>query len=146
MNAPKETEQTSLVALLSLPAVSAAIWDSLAENIDVQERAALLLIARYKKQATLFMENGDIVAVKDVIADAKKILAAAPGTSAAVPPPMARGQPGQPPSGCPPAAEPPSRSPRGGIAEFTASQVWTCLFYTSPTPREQGETRMPSSG
>jgi Ca-activated chloride channel family protein len=79
-NAPKAAERTSLVAPLSLPAVSAAIWDSLAENIDVHERAALLLIARYKKQATLFMENGDIVAVKDVIAEVKKILAAAPGT------------------------------------------------------------------
>ncbi len=79
-NAPKEAERTSLVAALSLPAMSVANWDSLAENIDVQERAALLLIARYKKQATHHMEQGDIEAVKNIIADAKKILAAAPGT------------------------------------------------------------------
>ncbi|MFO0822576.1 MAG: VWA domain-containing protein [Gemmataceae bacterium] len=79
-NAPKSAERAVLAAPLSVPAVSSAIWDSLAENVEVQEQAALMLIARYKKQATQSLERGDIEAAKRLLADAKKILVAAPQT------------------------------------------------------------------
>jgi Ca-activated chloride channel family protein len=57
-NDPGQGERREVTAPLSLPVMDAT-WESLAPNTDVQERAALLLIARAKKAATLCLERGD---------------------------------------------------------------------------------------
>jgi hypothetical protein len=46
----------------------------------VQERAALLLIARAKKAATLCLESGDLEGALRYLKEARAILAAAPDT------------------------------------------------------------------
>ncbi len=78
--APKQPARQELAFTLRLPAVSASIWESLAASVEVEERAALLLIARFKKQATLLLEQGNIDAAKQCLAEARQVLTAAPRT------------------------------------------------------------------
>jgi Ca-activated chloride channel homolog len=77
---PNESAREMTVAL-ELPAVAGAAWDSLAANVEVEERAALLLIARYKKQATLCIDRGNVADAVGWLAKAKQVLAAAPPTA-----------------------------------------------------------------
>jgi hypothetical protein len=58
-----------------------AVWESLAPNLDVTERAALLLMARHKKQATLSLQNGDRDGAVRALEQARQILASAPDTA-----------------------------------------------------------------
>lgn len=57
-DAPKQAGRQEVTITLCLPSVTASIWDSLAPTVEVQERAALLLMARFKKEATRFLEQG----------------------------------------------------------------------------------------
>ncbi len=79
-DAPKEAGRQKLTITLRLPLVTASIWDSLAPAVEVQERAALLLMARFKKEATRCLEQGDLEAAKRWLTEAKQILAGAPNT------------------------------------------------------------------
>ncbi len=79
-DAPKEAGRQKLTITLRLPLVTASIWDSLAPAVEVQERAALLLMARFKKEATRCLEQGDLEAAKRWLNEAKQILAGAPNT------------------------------------------------------------------
>ena len=76
--APKQTERQELAATLSLPSVPAAAWDALPTAAEVQERAALLLMARLKKQATACADEGDISGTRQCLADARQVLAGTP--------------------------------------------------------------------
>jgi Ca-activated chloride channel family protein len=78
-NDPGQGERREATAPLSLP-VTAAAWESLAPNTEVQERAALLLIARAKKAATRCLERGDREGALRCLAEARAILAGAPDT------------------------------------------------------------------
>jgi Ca-activated chloride channel family protein len=78
-NDPGQSERRETTAPLSLP-VMAASWESLAPNMEVQERAALLLIARSKKAATLCLESGDFEGALRCLKEARAILASAPDT------------------------------------------------------------------
>ena len=75
---PKQTERQELVATLTLPAVTAATFETLPAAVAVQERAALLLMARLKKQATRSSDQGDIDGARRHLSDAKQILLSAP--------------------------------------------------------------------
>lgn len=77
---PKVEERQSLRVGWSLPAVGEATWNTLAVNIEVQERAALLLIARLKKAATACLDRGDREGAVRQLEEAKRLLAAAPPT------------------------------------------------------------------
>jgi Ca-activated chloride channel family protein len=77
-NAPKQPERRTLRASLRLPPVDAATWEALAPAMEVQERSALLLMARYKKQATSCLERGDRDGALRAIQEAKQLLASAP--------------------------------------------------------------------
>lgn len=77
---PKEAGRQKLTITLRLPSVTSSIWDSLAPAVEVQERAALLLMARFKKEATRCLEQGDMEAAKRWLNEAKQILAGAPNT------------------------------------------------------------------
>lgn len=79
-SSPKKDGRQELRAALRLPAVNATTWDALAANVEVQERAALLLIARFKKEATRCLERGDREGAVRWIKEAKRILADAPTT------------------------------------------------------------------
>ena len=79
-NVPKVTKRQTETAGLTLPAVNAATWDALAANVEVQERAILLLIARYKKEATLCSERDDLEGARRWIEEAKRLLATAPAS------------------------------------------------------------------
>jgi hypothetical protein len=78
-NDPGQGERREATAPLSLPATGAA-WESLAPHTEVQERAALLLIARAKKAATLCLERGDLEGALRSLKEARAILAGAPDT------------------------------------------------------------------
>jgi hypothetical protein len=67
-------------ASLHLPAVAGAAWEALAANVEVQERATLLLIARWKKEATRRLERGARDGALGCLNEAKKLLASAPPT------------------------------------------------------------------
>jgi len=79
-NAPKQLQRQTQTVSLRLPAVDAATWDSLAPTLEVWERAALLVIARFKKEATLLMQHGDREGAARCLANARQILASAPRT------------------------------------------------------------------
>jgi hypothetical protein len=66
--------------VLNLPAVGEVTWNTLAVNVEVQERAALLFIARLKKEATRCLAEGDREGAVRRIEEAKRILATAPPT------------------------------------------------------------------
>lgn len=79
-NAPKQPERRKMNASLRLPSVDAATWDSLAPALEVWERAALLVMARYKKQATMCLEREDRDGAIRALQEAKQLLASAPDT------------------------------------------------------------------
>ena len=78
---PKEPGRKEAAATLRLPAVGTAAWEALSPNIDVQERSALLLIARLKNEATRRLEQGDVEAAKHCLIEARRLLADAPATA-----------------------------------------------------------------
>ena len=78
-NDPGQGERREATVALSLPGTGAT-WEALAPNVEVQERAALLLIARAKKQATLCMERGDREGAVRWLKEARQVLAGAPDT------------------------------------------------------------------
>jgi hypothetical protein len=73
-------DRQTLEAGLSLPAVDAGIWYNLAANVEVQERAALLLIARLKKQAKQLLAQGDAEEAARRIEEARRLLTIAPAS------------------------------------------------------------------
>ena len=75
---PKQTARQELVVTLALPAVSSSAFDALPVAVEVQERAALLLMARLKKQATFHSEQGDMAGTLRCLSDAKVLRMAAP--------------------------------------------------------------------
>jgi Ca-activated chloride channel family protein len=77
---PKIEGRQTAWAGLTLPVVNAAAWDAYAANVEVQERASLLLIARFKKEAARCMEQGDQQGALRYIEEAKQIVAVAPNT------------------------------------------------------------------
>jgi len=79
-NAPKQPERQELTVRLRLPAVDAATWETLAPTLEVRERAALLLMARCKKEATLCLERGDRDGAVRWLAEARQVLASTPLT------------------------------------------------------------------
>ncbi len=79
-NVPKQPERSKMRASLCLPPVDAATWESLAPALEVRERVALLLMARYKKQATSCLEREDRDGAVRVLQEAKQLLASAPDT------------------------------------------------------------------
>jgi hypothetical protein len=81
-DAPKQAGRQEVTITLRLPTVTESIWDSLAPTVEVQERAALLLIARFKKQATGCLEQGDQEAAKRWLNMARQVLAGVPHTRA----------------------------------------------------------------
>jgi Ca-activated chloride channel family protein len=80
-DSPEQEGRQQVRVGLSLPAVGAATWEALAANVEVQERAALLVIARLKKEATRSLERGDLESARHRVEEAKRILAAAPATA-----------------------------------------------------------------
>jgi Ca-activated chloride channel homolog len=78
---PKIEERQKVWAALTLPVVNAEAWDTFAANVEVQERASLLLIGRLKKAATRCLEHGNQQEAMRSIEEAKRILAAGPNTS-----------------------------------------------------------------
>jgi len=78
-NDPSQGERRETTAPLYLP-VMGPTWGSLAPNMEVQERAALLLISRSKKAATLCLERGDFEGALRCLKEARSILAGAPDT------------------------------------------------------------------
>jgi Ca-activated chloride channel family protein len=79
-NEPKRAERQRLSVSLRLPVMGESAWAALAANVEVQERAALLLIARAKKEATRCLERGDWDGARRWLQEAKQLLAAAPST------------------------------------------------------------------
>ncbi len=79
-NSPKIEGRLTAWAGLTLPVVNAAAWDAYAANVEVQERASLLLISRFKKEAARCMEQGDQQGATRWLEEAKRIVAAAPNT------------------------------------------------------------------
>ncbi|MFO0806319.1 MAG: VWA domain-containing protein [Gemmataceae bacterium] len=71
----------NLAVSFSLPTVPGAAWDALAANVEVEEKAALLLSARYKKQATHAIDRGNPADAKAWLEKAKAVLSAAPPTA-----------------------------------------------------------------
>lgn len=79
-NAPKEATLQKASSELTLPAVTEAVWNTLAASVEVEVRACLLLMARYKKFATECLDRHDMEGVKRWLNEAKKLLATAPNT------------------------------------------------------------------
>ena len=77
---PNASGPRTRTATLTLPAVTDAVWGSLAANVEVEERAALLLVARYKKQATFCIDQGNPAEAAAWMEKAKAVLLAAPPT------------------------------------------------------------------
>jgi hypothetical protein len=69
-----------VVVALRLPAVTASAWDALAPVVEVPERAALLLMARLKKEATRCLERGDREGALRHLGEARQPLGSAPPT------------------------------------------------------------------
>lgn len=79
-DAPKQAGRQSVVVTLRLPSAPASVWEALAPAVEVQERAALLLMARLKKLATQLLGRGDRDGAASCLEEAKRVLAAAPRT------------------------------------------------------------------
>jgi Ca-activated chloride channel family protein len=79
-NAPDSEERQSVRETLRLPAVDASSWGPLAANVEVQEHAILLRVARYKKQATVCLDRGEYEQALQWLEEAKGLLATAPST------------------------------------------------------------------
>ena len=79
-DAPRGAGRQAIQVALRLPALTVSLWETLSPAIEVQERAALLFMARLKKEATLCLERGDLEGVRNCLDKAKRILQEAPGT------------------------------------------------------------------
>jgi len=77
---PNEALPQVMSVTLSLPSVAGHLWESLAANVEVEEQVVLLLVARYKKEATLCLDRGDREGAVRSLTAAKQILAGAPAT------------------------------------------------------------------
>ena len=75
--APDGSRHSATVGL-TLPAADGAAWEALAPNIEVQERAILLLVARAKKAATEALGRGQVDEAKRLLAEARGLLHGAP--------------------------------------------------------------------
>jgi Ca-activated chloride channel family protein len=75
------TGRQQLFVTLRLPALEAAAWDRLTSDAEVWERATLLLMARYKKEASRCLEQGDRDEAARWLGEAERLLAAAPATT-----------------------------------------------------------------
>jgi Ca-activated chloride channel family protein len=62
-------------AVLHLPAVARQDWGALANEAVVQERVALQLVGRHKREATRFLERGDLEQGRAWLARAREALA-----------------------------------------------------------------------
>jgi Ca-activated chloride channel family protein len=72
--------RASAAAGLRLPAVAGPAWAVLAPDLDVQERAALMLVARYKKRATEALDRHDPQEARRLLREAQALLRAIPIT------------------------------------------------------------------
>jgi Ca-activated chloride channel family protein len=79
-DAPQGAGRQAVIASLRLPSVTGASWDALAANVEVQERATLLLMARFKKEATRCLERGDKDGALRWLNEARSLLASTPPT------------------------------------------------------------------
>lgn len=78
--APNAADRQQMSVSLRLPVVDFSEWGNLAEHVEVQERTALLLIARLKRTATDHLNRGNSDGAATALAEAKRIMAAAPNT------------------------------------------------------------------
>jgi Ca-activated chloride channel family protein len=72
--------RAAAAAGLVLPAAGGPAWESLAPDLEVQERATLLLVARYKKAATEALDRGDPQGARRRLAQARELLGTIPAT------------------------------------------------------------------
>jgi Ca-activated chloride channel family protein len=79
-NAPGCPQRQEITVALRLPVVDAATWEKLAPAAEVEERTALLLMARCKKEATHCLERGDAEGAAQCLKNARQILEQAPST------------------------------------------------------------------
>ncbi|HEY7330662.1 MAG TPA: VWA domain-containing protein [Gemmataceae bacterium] len=79
-NAPGCPQRQEMTVAPRLPVVDAATWERLAPAAEVEERAALLLIARCKKAATHCLERGDVDGAAEWLNKARQILEQASST------------------------------------------------------------------
>jgi len=79
-NAPGCPQRQEMTVAVRLPVVDAATWDKLAPAAEVEERAAPLLMARCKKEATHCLERGDAEGAAQWLKKARQILEQAPST------------------------------------------------------------------
>lgn len=79
--APNESGRSSATVGLTLPAVAGPAWDALAPDLEVQERAVLLAVARQKKAATRFLEQENVAEARRSLAEARALLATIPQTA-----------------------------------------------------------------
>ncbi len=79
--APGEAARASAAAGLALPAVTGTSWESLAPDLDVQERAVLLTVARLKKAATSALDHGNPAEARRLLAEARTLLGTIPQTA-----------------------------------------------------------------
>jgi Ca-activated chloride channel homolog len=73
-------ERETAAAGLTLPAITGPAWESLAPDLDVQERATLLLVVRLKKAATHTLERHEPKDARRLLAEAKALLRTIPST------------------------------------------------------------------
>jgi Ca-activated chloride channel homolog len=79
-SAPGCPQRQEMTVALRLPVVDSATWDKLAPAAEVEERAALLLMARCKKEATHCLERGDADGAVQWLKKARQILEQVPVT------------------------------------------------------------------
>jgi Ca-activated chloride channel family protein len=74
-------ERADATAGLTLPAVDAAAYSVLAPDLDVQERATLLLVARIKKKATQALDRYEPEEARRLLREAQALLRTIPATA-----------------------------------------------------------------
>lgn len=71
----------SVTTGLALPATTGAAWDALAPDLEVQERAVLLAVARLKKAATKALDGREPAEARRRLAEAQALLRTVPTTA-----------------------------------------------------------------
>lgn len=79
-NAPGEPNRRAVTVALRQMPVAADAWELLAPTLEVWEQAALLLMARYKREATRCLERRDRDGAVRALGQARQLLASAPDT------------------------------------------------------------------
>jgi Ca-activated chloride channel family protein len=79
--APGEAAKAARGAGLTLPAVPSGGWATLAPDLDVQERAALLTVSRLKKRATSELDRHNPAEARRLLAEARTLLGTVPQTA-----------------------------------------------------------------